>query len=474
MELNVFSPMELDAIGEIMNISLGSSATAVSNMLDERVDITTPIASTVKVEDFELGEVDPAIGVEIRYVEGIEGSNLMMLKRDDVRVIVNILMGSDIPDEEFVLDDLSISAVCEVMNQMMGAASTALSDFLEKTVNISTPKSFMLDDLAAFKKEYLNFESDVIVAVRFKLSIEGKLESEFFNVMPLSLAQELLKGFGLGDELSAQPAQTQPAQTTPAQEQGGATLSQDAIEKMMAQSSGASTESASAPAPQSGASMSQEEIEKMMGTGAPAQSAPQASAPPAQSGASMSQEEIEKMMGTGAPAQSAPPPQAPLSAPAAPTGAFSADQMSQMMNQMMQMQAMQMQMQMQPGTMQNMATYHQDPKLINAQAPELQSLKADTQLNESQAQNLDLIMGVPLEVSVEIGRTLRKVEDILTFSKGSLIVLDKLAGEQVDLFVNGMCVAKCDVVVIDDNFGVRITEVLKTPSLVDGTLKLEK
>ena len=59
-------------------------------------------------------------------------------------------------------------------------------------------------------------------------------------------------------------------------------------------------------------------------------------------------------------------------------------------------------------------------------------------------------MSVPLEVSVEIGRTRRKVEDILTFSKGSLVVLDKLAGDQVDVFVNGLCIARGDVVVIDD------------------------
>ncbi len=453
MELHVFSPMELDAIGEIMNISLGSSATAVSNMLDERVDITTPVASTVAVEDFELGEVDPAIGVEIKYVEGIDGSNLMMLKRDDVRVIVNILMGSDIPDSEFVLDDLSISAVCEVMNQMMGAASTALSDFLEKTVNISTPKSFMLDDLAAFKKEYLGDSQGQIVVVRFKLSIEGKLQSEFFNIMPITLAQELLQGFGVGeDSIAAQEKLNPPPQPetppAPAPAPQEATLSQDMIEKMMAQSGGAA-----APPP------------------------PAAAAP---STGTLSQEEIERMMQGGAAPAAPAPAQAPPPMPQAP----SAEQMAAQMQAMQQMAAQMPQMpqmpypympgQYPPGYMPYPGMVHHDPKLINAQAPELSHLSPDTQLNESQSQNLDLIMGVPLEVSVEIGRTQRRVEDILTFSKGSLIVLDKLAGEQVDLFVNGMCVAKGDVVVIDDNFGVRITEVLKTPSLVDGALKLGK
>ena len=103
----------------------------------------------------------------------------------------------------------------------------------------------------------------------------------------------------------------------------------------------------------------------------------------------------------------------------------------------------------------------QEPKRINANPIQLPVLDAEERLGKEQADNLDMIMSVPLEISVEIGRTQRKVEDILSFSKGSLVVLDKLAGDQVDLFVNGLCVARGDVVVIDDNFGVRITEVLK-------------
>lgn len=139
MAQNIFNSMELDAIGEIMNISLGSSATAVSNMLDHRVDITTPSISVVKASEFSIGDLEPAIGIEIRYVSGLKGSNIMLLKKSDIKMIVDILMGSETPDEEFELNDLTVSAVCEVMNQMMGAASTALSDFLGYPVNISTP-----------------------------------------------------------------------------------------------------------------------------------------------------------------------------------------------------------------------------------------------------------------------------------------------------------------------------------------------
>ena len=122
---------------------------------------------------------------------------------------------------------------------------------------------------------------------------------------------------------------------------------------------------------------------------------------------------------------------------------------------------------MQQVPMQQMPQY--EPKVINAHPIQLPTLDVEDRIGKEQADNLEMIMSVPLEISVEIGRTRRKVEDILAFSKGSLVVLDKLAGDQVDLFVNGLCVAKGDVVVIDDNFGVRITEVLKHNGLLNMT-----
>ena len=183
MEDIIFSPMEIDAIGEIMNISLGSSATAASNMLDHRVDITTPRVSVINAEDFSLGRIEPAVGVEIKYVCGLEGSNIMLLKRSDVRAITDILLMTETPDEEFELNDLSISAVCEVMNQMMGSSATALSDLLGRMVNISTPESFELTDLDKMKEEHFPVTQGPVVVVRFNLTIEGVLDSEFMNVM---------------------------------------------------------------------------------------------------------------------------------------------------------------------------------------------------------------------------------------------------------------------------------------------------
>ena len=112
-----------------------------------------------------------------------------------------------------------------------------------------------------------------------------------------------------------------------------------------------------------------------------------------------------------------------------------------------------------------------EPKVIATKPVAMEEMESIEGLGKEQAQNLDLIMEVPLQVTVEIGRTERKVQDILEFSKGSLVVLDKLAGDQVDLFVNGKCVARGDVVVIDDNFGLRITEIVQKPSLVIPTKK---
>ena len=418
MAQNIFNPMELDAIGEIMNISLGSSATAVSNMLDHRVDITTPSVDVVSVDDFSIGDLEPAIGVEIRYVSGLEGSNIMLLKKSDVKVIVDILMGSETPEEEFELNDLTVSAVCEVMNQMMGAASTALSDFLGHPVNISTPQSFALDDMDKFKKEHFAAEGDTLVVVRFMLSIEDILKSEFVNVMSVDLARELLAGFEMNF--------------------GSVSSEEDSAAK----AAPAKAEPQPAPAPQP-----------------QPQSAPQPAAPSAaQSGPGpvMSQEEIEQMLNhliDQPQEQQTPPPapQAPVQQPAAP------------------------QAPVQPAPVQQApvqaapAWQAPEPKRINATPLPLPTLDVEDRIGKEQADNLELIMSVPLEISVEIGRTRRKVEDILSFSKGSLVVLDKLAGDQVDLFVNGLCVARGDVVVIDDNFGVRITEVLKPSELLKLT-----
>ena len=452
MVKELFSPMELDALGEMMNISLGSSATAVSNMLEHRVDITTPKVTVVDVADFQLGNLEPAMGVEIKYVEGLDGSNIMLLRRSDVKVIVDILMGSETPEEEFELNELTISAVCEVMNQMMGAAATAMSDFLGYPVNISTPEPFELDDIESFKAGHLPQGAGTVVVVRFSLKIENTLESEFMNVMSVDLAKDLLKGLGLGD-LDEEPV-PEPA-PVPAASSGGV-MSQDEIEKMLAgmNSEPAPAQPEPAPAASSGGVMSQDEIEKML-AGMNSEPAPQMQQPaPAAPAPQMQQPAAPYAPPPGQPpmygyppAEGAPygyPPMegAPYGYPGYPPMYYGY-----------------------PGYPPMQPPAPPEPKLIPTTPVDMKEMQGIASLGKEQSENLDLIMEVPLQVTVEIGRTRRKVQDILEFSKGSLVVLDKLAGDQVDLFVNGKCIAKGDVVVVDDNFGVRITEIVQKTGL---------
>ena len=190
----------------------------------------------------------------------------------------------------------------------------------------------------------------------------------------------------------------------------------------------------------------------------------------------MSQEEIEALMSGGspaaaptpAPAPSAPAvPAAPAAAPVPPPGMPPAGEMPVYPGYPPygQMPAPGQYPYPYPPYPMYPPQQPPDPKVINAQPAQMKELSGAAQLNQEQKDNLDLILSVSLEVAVEIGRTRRKIQDILSFSKGSLVVLDKLAGDQVDLLVNGQCVAKGDVVVIDDNFGIRITEILQKPDI---------
>lgn len=499
MGASIFNEMELDAIGEIMNISLGASATAVSTMLGTTVNITTPVVSVLTREEFEFRRLEPAIGVEIDYVEGLDGKNIMMFRREDVGIIVGTMLGEDPPMME-ELDELHISAICEVMNQMMGASATALSEFLGTVVNISTPKSFDVGDPEDFKLKYFP-ERDGMVVVRFRLEIEGKLNSEFMNIMSTSLTKRLLEPFAESFAQAEAAAQPQPApepQPAPASS-GGGTMSQDEINAMLAGDSGAAEPSPTSsgsggtmsqdeinamlagasgggqPSPASsgsGETMSQDEINAML-AGASSSAAPTAPASSG-SGGTMSQDEINAMLA----GNSGAPQQAPAAAPQAAAPQMGAGQpyypyppmgadpmMMQMFTQMQQTQLQMMEM------MKAVTTSHSAPAQSQpqSQAPagntiirpmSSPSIYDESGNGEEDKTNQEMLMKVPLEISVEIGRTKRLVRDILEFTQGTLVVLDKMAGEQVDLYVNGQCIAKGDIVVVEDNFGIRITEIV--------------
>ena len=406
MGANSFNEMEIDAIGEIMNISLGASATAVSTMLGTAVNITTPVVRILAGSEFEFKKLEPAVGVEIAYVKGLDGRNIMMFSRNDVRIIVGMMMGEEIPPDQFELDEMNRSAICEVMNQMMGSSATALAEFLGISVDISTPVSFEIESDTVFKEKYFP-ENCSRVVVRFSLEIEGQLKSEFFNIMSEDLVKRLLEPFQVSLDESEPPAREEKKE-----------------------------EPAAEPAAASGAAMSQAEIEAMMAASQPAAPAP------------------------------APVPVPPVqSAPvyAAPQAVYQAAQdpmMLQLLNQMQQsqMQMMELMQSMRENNKAKETKKSSEPSLIRPMSsPVLEDEAGDGQENRT---NQEMLMKVPLEISVEIGRTKKLVKDILEFTQGSLVVLDKMAGEQADLYVNGECIARGDIVVVEDNFGIRITEIV--------------
>ena len=359
----LFSNMERDAIGEVMNISLGSSATSLSALLGKRVEITVPQINVTTAEEFSYKQLEPAIGVEINYIEGLKGVNVMIWKRSDAKIILEALLNKKMTDEEFEMDEISISAICEVMNQMMGSAATALSDFLGKHINISTPVAFEIDNNNEFKSRYF-VEDDAIVVVSFDLFIEGEVQSQFINVMEIPLAKEIVLSFLRETEKST-------SVETPKEENDN--IEKEAVNKQIDTIIKQNNE--------------HEEIIK--------------------------RERIR--------------------------------------------------------TNQNKKEKEGTP--VNVRPVEYESFDDEEDiLSEEQLSNLELIMLVPLTISVEIGKTNKQIKDILEISPGSIIELDKQAGALVDIIVNGKLIAKGEVVVVNDNFGVRVVEILKKDELVKITL----
>lgn len=414
LTIDGFGDVEMDAIGEIMNITMGSAATAVSNMLSAKVWITTPQVKVIRSEDLSFPELEPSIMVKIKYTQGVSGENVLVLKQNDVQLILNQLMGLPLEvSDDFQFDEMNISAVCEVMNQMMGASATALSEIIETTVDISTPEAVVQEGGAdAVRQEIYDLTGqDFVCTVKFDLTIDGVIKSEFISVLTISLAKEM------ADKMMT-----------------GYNNIMDSIE-----------EAEPAPAP-----------------------APAASSAPAGGGASMSQEQIEAMMGGGTAPQPAASqmPQQPVGAvpmPGAPAGAMPQMPYGQPMDPNMAAmyggyppQGMYPQMPMQPAM-----------PPMNVQPIQLQNFAAyqNANLNQDQNDNLKLLMNVPLNVTVEIGSAVKKVKEILDFSQGTIIELERQAGAPVDIIVNGNLIAKGDVVVIDDNFAVRITEIIKSKFL---------
>ena len=361
----VLTPEEKDAIGEISNISLGSSATTLFALVNQRVNISTPTVSVCRWEELSNQYERPCVFIQISYKEGLDGKNVLILQENDVKIIADLMMGGDGSAAEGELNDLHLSAISEAMNQMMGASSTSLSQMFEMKIDISPPSASLVDlnDVVSGGDMDL-FLKDEFVKVAFRMEIGNLIDSELIQMYPIDFAKSLYRKFINDEAVASAPAPEPKPAPQPAPEPK--------------------------PAPQ------------------PAPVPQQAAAP---------MQDINMMA------------------------------MGQMQG-MMQPQMMAMPYAMPPVQDVNIAPA-QFQAFMPVQSPLLQT------------ENIDLLLDVPLEVTVELGRTSKSIKEILDFAPGTIVELNRLAGEPIDVLVNGKYVAKGEVVVIDEAFGIRVTEVIK-------------
>ena len=371
--------MEKDALGEIGNISMGSAATTLSVLLGHKVNITTPTVSVDTMSTIQNQYPMPYLVVEVGYVIGINGNNILAIQASDASIIADLMMGGDGLNPQEELTDIHMSAVGEAMNQMMGTVATSLSTMFNKKIDISPPKVNLIDLGAEDKITDLVNNDEPVVKTSFRMEVDGLIDSEIMQILPLDVAKEMVS-FLMGGGAEAE------AQEAPAPEPAPAPVAPEPAPV-------AADPAPAAPAPQPAASQ----------YAAPPQP-PQYAAP------------------TQQPQYTAPPMGAqPVYAP--------------------------------PAYANNVVS--SGVPVQNAQFAPLTNEPV-----EVNAANISLIQDVPLQVTVELGRTKKSIREILEFSTGSIIELDKLAGEPVDIHVNGQLTAKGEVVVIDENFGVRITEIV--------------
>lgn len=347
-----------DALGEVGNISFGSSATALSALLGQKVDITTPSISMINRNKLEEEFPHPYVAVQVEYTIGLSGMNLLVIKQSDAAIIADLMLGGDGLNPKPDLGEIQLSAVQEAMNQMMGSAATSMSTVFNKKVDISPPTIDLMNISQNEGRENIP-EDDLLVKVSFRLKIGNLIDSNLMQLLPLKFSQNIVKSL-LGETESIE----EPVAATIAPEAPVASLVQ----------------------PQ----------------------APVTSAPPA------------------------PPVYQQQAAPV--------------------QQPMYQEQQQIPH-----ATRPVQP--VNVQQAQFASFDSNV-ISQPEARNLNMLLDIPLQVTVELGRTKRSVKEILELSSGSIIELDKLAGEPVDILVNSRLIAKGEVVVIDENFGVRITDVL--------------
>ncbi len=356
------SGQEIDTIGEVANISMGSAATTLFSLVNKKVEISTPVVSETTWDELASNYTDNCVVVRIGYTKGLDGSNILVLKEEDVKVITDLMMGGDGTNIDGEISELHLSAISEAMNQMMGASATSLSSMLNKMVDISPPTATLTDMSTISGGEIDEFLNGNFVRIAFKMEIGDLVNSEMMQLYPISLAKEMCEAVLNNMESDSK-----------------STLDDGVTE---------------APPP-------------------PAAAAPEA-----------------------APQAAAPPPPQPAMDPNMMAGAPQGQPM------------------MAPPYM-----YAPQPQ-INVQPAQFTPFGPGFSAQFAQ-ENIDLILDVPLDVTVELGRTNKTIQDILDFTPGTIIELNKIAGEPIDVLVNGKYVAKGEVVVIEESFGVRITEIIK-------------
>ncbi|SET43473.1 flagellar motor switch phosphatase FliY [Paenibacillus sp. NFR01] len=392
------TPFEQDALGEIGNITFGSAATALSTLLGKKVDITTPRVSIITRGEFEEAFPKPHVAVHVQYVDGFQGINSLVIKIRDAQVIADLMLGGVGEPKEEELNEIHISAVQEAMNQMMGSSATSMSTIFNRFVNISPPGIDILNMSSGEGVGSLP-DDETLIQISFRLKIGELIDSTIMQLLPVQFAKGMVTML-LGDVEQAEPE---------------------------------AAVAAAPPAPS-----------------APAPSAPAPSAPPAAAQPPMQE----------APPQAAQPPYPPMGMPpypGMPEGGYYYPPYG-MPPYGMPMQGMPYG---QPQPQPNPAPQQQMPpnRNVNVQPVQFGNLNAGAFGNIDE-NNLNLLMDIPLRVTVELGRTQKQIKDILEMSQGSIIELDKLAGEPVDILVNNKLIAKGEVVVIDENFGVRVTDIV--------------
>ena len=418
----LLTEVEKDAIGEVANISMGSSATTLYSLVNRKVNITTPVVSLARWKNMLDEYEKPCVFIQIQYTKGLDGTNILVLRETDVKIITDLMMGGDRTNIEGELGELHLSAISEAMNQMMGSAATSLSTMLGTMIDISPPSAELLNLVEHTDGSGVaSFLGGTFVKIAFRMQIGELVDSTIMQLYPIEFARKIVDtfiGVQMGDMMSTPAPEPEP-EPTPVQEEipTQADMGMGAMDMMSQPNMGA----AAMP------DMSQMNMNQQM------------------SGMNQQMPGMDQqMMGMNQQMMGMNP---------------------QMMGMNPQMMGMNPQMMGMNPQMMGMNPYGYPMGMmpqqnVNVQPAQFQNFSNNIDAMASQ-ENIGLIMDVPLEVTVELGRTTKSIADILDFAPGTIIELDRIAGEPIDVLVNGKYVAKGEVVVIEESFGIRVTEIIK-------------